>query len=238
MGVGQSRRELEASLIESMISYHMDGLILVAPQLLGVQLARYAKTLPIVVIGHHEPTASAFDTVNSDDQQGAAVAVKAFLDVGIKDISMLSMKVDDPDAANVVTQREIGFIKALQKVGLGRKNSIIRLPWEVRRRPDAINTMLQSRNCPRALFCWSDLDAVHVLDCAKRLGMRVPEDLAVIGYDNSSVAALSPINLTSIDQSGNRLGELAAEALISRISGRKIASHVLVEPTLVVRATS
>ncbi len=235
LAVGQSNMKLEAKLIESMIDYRMDGLILVAPQLQGSQLARFAKQIPMVVIGHHEATASAFDTVNSDDQEGAAMAVHAFAERKIKDIAMLSQQIDDPQAANVVTQREWGYMKAMQKAGLAGQGRILRVAYDSQHRPAKIRELLQMRNRPRAIFCWSDLDAIHVIDAAKQLKLRVPEELAIIGYDNSSVAALAPINLASIDQSGKRLGSLASERLLSRIAGRTTASHVLVEPSLVIR---
>ena len=64
-----------------------------------------------------------------------------------------------------------------------------------------------------------------------------PDDLSVVGYDNSSIAALQSVNLASIDQSGARIGALAAETLQSRIDGRSEARHLLIEPMLVVRGS-
>jgi LacI family transcriptional regulator len=235
MGVGQSKASIESSLIESMMSYRMDGLILVAPQLHGKELERFAKQVPIVVVGHHEATATAFDTINGDDQEGAAMAVRAFVERRYRDIAMLAPQFDDPEENNVEAQREIGFIKAMKRAGLNPR--ICAMSGEALARPAEIFSLLQGKDRPRALFSWSDLDAVHVLDAAKRLGLRVPEDIAVIGYDNSAPAALAPISLSSIDQSGNRLGSLAAERLLSRIGGRTVASHVLIEPSLVARSS-
>jgi len=237
LGVGQSDMKLEAKLIESMIDYRMDGLILVAPQLQGSQLAKFAKQIPMVIIGHHEATASTFDTVNSDDQEGAAVAVRAFVEAGIKDIAMLSIVLDDPNDANVITQRELGYKQAMQKAGIASHSRILRVAYDNQRRPKAVLELLQQRHRPRAVFCWSDLDAVHVIDAAKQLKLRVPQDIAVIGYDNSSVAGLATVNLSSIDQSGKRLGSLAAERLLTRIEGRSLSSHVLLEPSLRTRGS-
>ena len=235
IGVGQSKTTLEASFLESMIAHQMDGLILVSPQMRGAELARYAKQIPMMVIGHHEATAAEFDTLNSDDQEGAAIAVRSFVQAGHRDIGMLSLDIDDPLLANVVSQREIGFRKAMQRAGLASEAKITRLSFDHRKRPQEVEQFLKSKNRPRALFCWSDIDAVHVLDSAKVLGLKVPDDLTVIGYDNSSMASLSAVNLASIDQSGHRLGSLAAEKLLSRVAGRNSASHALIEPTLVER---
>jgi LacI family transcriptional regulator len=77
-----------------------------------------------------------------------------------------------------------------------------------------------------------------LLNLARSRSIKVPEQLAIIGYDNSPIAALPLIGLTSIDQSGKKLGKLAAEALLSRIGGRTAAHHILVEPTLVSRSST
>jgi LacI family transcriptional regulator len=237
MGMGESQMPLEASLIESMIDFNMDGLILVAPQMGSELLVKYAKQIPMVVIGHHEATATHFDTVNSDDQEGAAIAVRAFLEHGLTDIGMLSRIVGGPVEANVVHQREIGFRKALVKAGLPTENRVSQISRYVFRKTNEVEDYLLSGQAPRAVFCWSDIDGINLINYAKINNIRVPEDIAIIGYDNTNVAALDPINLASIDQSGRRIGSLATETLLSRIAGRTNASHLLIEPTLVKRSS-
>jgi LacI family transcriptional regulator len=237
MGLGESQMPLEASLVESMIDFNMDGLILVAPQM-GVELLdKYARQIPMVVIGHHEPTAMHFDTVNSDDQEGAAIAVRAFIDRGMTDIGMLSRVVGGPVENNVVHQREIGFHKALAKAGLPAEGRVWQNSRYVFRKTDEVENYLMSGRAPRAVFCWSDIDGISLVNYAIKNNIRVPEDIAIIGYDNTNVAALTPINLASIDQSGRRIGSLATETLLSRIAGRTNASHLLIEPTLVERSS-
>ena len=95
--------------------------------------------------------------------------------------------------------------------------------------------LLTAKNRPRALFCWSDLDAVDLLSHARQLGIRVPQDLAIIAYDNSSIAALPLVDLASIDQSGPLQGQQAAKAILSRIEGRTTPHHILLDPKLVSR---
>jgi LacI family transcriptional regulator len=237
-GVGQSKISMEVSLVESMISHQMDGLLLVAPQLHGDDLARYAKQIPMVVIGHHEPTAEEFDTVNSDDQDGAAVAVRALIENGFIDIAMLSLARDEQDIYNVDSQRELGYREAMSTAGLERYVRVLRVPWDVEQRLYAIEQHLSSTNRPRAVFCWSDIDAIRVLEAAAVLGLRVPHDLAVIGYDNSHIARMRFVDLASIDQRGTSIGRLAADSLISRIRGRTSALHQLTKPFLVSRKTA
>ena len=238
IGVGHSATVLEASLIEAMIDNRMDGLILVAPIMTGEALARFARQIPIVAIGHHEASATAFDTVNGDDQKGVALAVAALCAAGHTDIAMLSYHDDKATPANIIYQRERAYLAAMQAQGLASHAQVLHLNRVGQTEFTAIADFLALPNRPRAVFVWSDLDAILLINSAKMAGIRVPQDLAIIGYDNSRIAALPLINLTSIDQSGPGLGALATETLMSRIAGRTDALHHLIEPKLVQRTSS
>lgn len=236
VGVGAARERREAQLIEQMIDNRMDGLILVASQISGAAIERYARQIPIVLVGHHEPTAETFDTINSDDRRGAAMAVRALAAQGHRDIAMVAMEGGEDHRTDVAPQRELGYRAAMAELGLGDSSRVLHLPMpEGPERDKAMAAILHAPNRPRAIFCWSDLDAIPLLNLAATMGLRVPEDLAIVGYDNSPVAALPMIGLSSVDQDGRRLGRLAAEALFTRMNGRKVAEHILVEPRLVSR---
>lgn len=235
VGVGAARARTEVTLIEQMIDNRMDGLILVASQISGATLEHYARQIPIVVVGHHEPAAQGYDTINNDDQLGARLSVQAFLDRGYRDIAYLTQSDQEDHLADVAPQREIGYRAAMAAAGLTPR--VLVLPNYGARRDENIREILTAANRPRAIFCWSDLDAIPVLSEAFRLGLRIPADLALIGYDNSPTAGLAMVNLTSVDQNGPRLGKLAAEALFTRMNGRTGAEHILIEPRLIPRGS-
>ena len=231
VGVGAAREGREAQLIEQMIDNRMDGLILVASQISGQTLDRYARQIPTVVVGHHEPTAQSFDTINSDDFQGAQMVVRAFVELGHRDIAMLAMDRHKDHAADVSPQREDGYLAAMKAAGLTPR--VLRMPPSNVPREEALRAVLADP--PRALFCWSDLDAVLLVNMAHEMGIRVPEDMAIVGYDDSPVAGLPLISLASVDQDGRRMGQMAAQALLARINGRQVAEHRLITPNLVRR---
>jgi LacI family transcriptional regulator len=237
VGIGQSNMPLEASLIESMIDYHMDGLILVAPQLMGEDLAKFARQIPIVALAHHEPSSEAYDTVNADDQLGARLATQALLGRGGRPPVMISLGGTSVAASNVVRQREKGYLAAMAEAGLADAARIIYLPFSTLDDGASVRALLTEPDRPTALFCWSDIHAVIVVNQAKAMGLRVPQDIAIVGYDNSSVAALPLIDLASIDQAGRKQGALAAQILLSRIQGRQVPNHFLLEPALVRRSS-
>jgi LacI family transcriptional regulator len=242
IGVGQAQISLETSLIDLMIDHKMDGVILIAPRLPTGVISKFASQVPIVTIGHHAPEATAYDTVNADDQKGAEIAVEALAAEGFDDIGMLTLRPIAGYKGSVVEQREIGYRNAMTRLGLGKHIRLFEIPMQQieggeAARQAAINDFLRLPNRPRAVFCWSDLDAILVLAGAKTLGIEVPGELALIGYDNSPVAAYPMLDLASIDQAGGTLGQLATRALLTRIAGRSEASHVKVEPHLIRRGS-
>jgi LacI family transcriptional regulator len=237
VGVGAARNPTEVKLIEQMIDNRMDGLILVASQITGKTLEHFARQIPTVVIGHHATEAVGYDTVNNDDRMGAGLVVRACVDRGFRDIGFLTMPNLEAQQANVAPQREIGYRAAMAEAGLADRIRIFTMPPGRAERQAEMQRLLTAPDRPRALFCWSDLDAIPVLSEAVRLGVRIPDDLAVVGYDNSLVAGLSMVDLASVDQDGQRLGRLAADALFSRMKGRTAVEHLVIEPRLIVRGS-
>jgi LacI family transcriptional regulator len=235
IGVGRAMEPLETGLIDSMIDYRMDGLILIAPRLGPETLARYAPQIPFVNIGHHEPAATGFDTVNSDDRTGARAVVEAFLARGHRDIGMLSLDLQTTHRSNVSDIREDGYLAAMAAAGLSDRARIDRMHLDPLPRDDELRAWLTAPGRPRAVFCWSDLHGVQLVNLAAEMGINVPGDLAVASYDNSRTAALPLVGLSSVDQSGTAMGATAADLLLSRIGGRTVAMHALVPPTLMLR---
>jgi LacI family transcriptional regulator len=236
IGIGRSASSIEASMIESMIDNRMDGVLIIAPRIPGKILELYARQIPIVVIAHHEPHAQTYDTVNSDDHGGACLAVETALQCGYRDIAMLGYELADSPPTIVAVQREKGYLDGMKAAGL--EGRIIRLPSVGADRGAAINDFLALKDRPRAVFVWSDLDAVPLINAARMSGVRVPEDLAIIGYDNSPVAAIPLVGLTSVDQNAAALGRTAAETLLGRIDGRGEARHLLIEPHVKMRGST
>jgi DNA-binding LacI/PurR family transcriptional regulator len=94
------------------------------------------------------------------------------------------------------------------------------------------------RGCT-AVFAGNDLMALGALDVIAGRGWSVPGDVSLVGYDNTYVAALQHIALTTVDQHAARLGELAVSLLVERLErGRRHARHEVLSPTLVVRRTT
>ena len=238
LGVSDSARTKERALIDNMIDRRMDGLMIIGPRLLPEEVARIAEQIPIVLIAYHSKEEQRFDTVNNDDQLGATLVVQHLVAAGYKNIAYLAQEIEGPVEAMVTTQREAGFRKAMQQAGLSSHLQVVSAPQTSRELQNIVRHLLESRNRPEAIFCWTDFVALEVLSVARELGLKVPGDLAVVGYDNTAWCDLAQNALTSIDQSGQVLGLQAARLLIERIKGRENAEHYVIAPRLVARNSS
>ena len=238
LGVSDSARTMERALVDNMIDRRMDGLIIIGPRMPREEVARITEQVPVVLIGYHSDEQRHFDTVNNDDQLGAALVVQHLVASGYKHIAYISQALDDPEQMMVTTHREIGFRRAMQQEGLSRYLQVVPAPQTSRELQTIARHLLQSRSRPEAIFCWTDFVALEVLSVAHDLGLSVPGDLAVVGYDNTGYCDLAQNSLTSIDQSGQVLGLQAARLLIERIKGREQSEHFVVTPRLVARNSS
>jgi len=239
IGLGQSELSIESSLIESMMDSNVDGLILIAPRLSDSALEKYAKQIPMAVVGHIENTATSFDTINGDDFLGAKLATRALIETGIKNIQMISQPLREFNKVDLNQERERGFLHALTEAN--HNNVTEDLIFRVSNNEDELKKelalFLNEQTLPCAIFCWSDTHAIPLLDeCVKR--QLIPQqDVFIIGYDNTPLSSFAMVNLSSIDQQAEKQGELAANALLERIKGRDTAKHLQVEPTLVSRCS-
>ncbi len=239
MAVRPPAHRTEQALIETMLDHKIDGFVLIAPIIGHDELWKLTTTVPIVMLGRHE-TGGAFDTVNNDDEEGAFLAVSHLIGQGHRRIAFFSFEPPEDSAVNPVVYRQRGYIRAMQANGLDNYLQIIKTRSGGSDQEDRqlARHVLGAPSRPTAMFCWHDTVAINVMAEAQEMGLRVPQDLAVVGYDNFHLSALPQIALTSVDQDPHGLGAAAAEQLIERIEGRTDPVHHVTKPTLVVRRSS
>lgn len=235
LGTSQSNSPVEEALVEAMIDRQMDGIIMIGTTEDHDRLAGIAKQKPLVTIGHHAQTSQVFDTVNNDDQLGARLVVKHLLANGFRNVAMLSLS---STTSTILSERELGYRREMIEQGVGENINIIRAPQTLREVQIAARRLLEGPNKPEALFCWTDFIALEVISVATELGLRIPDDLAIVGYDNTMYCDFAQNGLTSVDQSGELLGLQSARLVIERIRGRSEAEHFVVTPRVVARSSS
>lgn len=219
----------ERRAIESFLELRVDAVIVVGSQAPHGVLSDAAKRVPVVSVAAVVP---GVDVIVSDDELGGVRVVEHLIDLGHRDIVHL----DGGDGGGA-TRRRLGYTGAMEVAGLTPR--VIRGEYTEAAGMDGVELMLTERTLPTAIFAANDLVALGVID---RLGddqLRVPTDVSVVGYDNTSLAGLRHIGLTTINQPRYEMGAAAIGCVLDRLDGgrREAVTHV-VEPELIVRSTT
>jgi DNA-binding LacI/PurR family transcriptional regulator len=220
-------------------SQRTDGLIFVSlPPPSVVLPALNESAVPVVFIDVHTPAIAQLPRVTGDDVAGGALAARHLLSLGHRHIAFVGDALEDPFGFTSSRDRELGLVQELRSAGI-----TVRPEWighgahgryEAR---DLARRMLTGTPRPTAIFTASDTQALGVIAAARELGLHVPDDLSVIGYDD--VEAADYVGLTTIRQQLFESGRQGAEILLAEIDHRSEQPAVaLLTPELAVRATT
>lgn len=225
----------------------VDGLVAVGTLPDTAALAEAAGRLPTVVAGTHDPRLPRVDTIANDDERGARLATEHLIGLGHRRIAHIA------GLGGVGALRQRGFEAAMRAHGLsdgavtapsdgteeGGYRAAVRLLGSTRSGAAAGGTGDRERRRPTAVFAYNDITAVGVLSAAQELGLHVPRDLSLVGCDNTYLARIRHLWLTTVDNTSHDVGRRAAQCLLGRMEhpGRP-AGHQLVEPSLEVRGST
>jgi LacI family transcriptional regulator len=240
LGPGCNGEDAEARITDAMIDRSMDGVVLIAPISSRSRLEHIAGHVPTVIVGRHG-TSPAYDVVTDDDFAGATLVVDHLVDLGHRRIAHIDHHETDPtrlvEMPNAV--RAEGYRQAMRARGLADEIDIVATSYTQEGGYRGARELLERRERPTAIFAGADFVAMGVLEALAEAGVRVPDDISLAGYDNTTFAAFAPISLTSVDQAGHQIGVNAARLLLDRIADRHTPSaHVKLAPKLVVRGST
>jgi DNA-binding LacI/PurR family transcriptional regulator len=231
IGTGRRQAAGERRAVEAFFEHRADGLVLVSPRLPEAEILAVGRTTPTVVVAR-PIRASHLDSVTTDDLAGGKLAVRHLAELGHVRIA----HVDGGRGAGS-SARRTGYLREMTRRGLEPR--VVAGEFTEAAGVRAAERLLASRDLPTAIFAANDLVAAGALDRLEDEGLRIPEDVSIVGYDNTFLAALHHMSLTTIDQPRPELGRLGLSSLVERIDGvRSEAVHLQLTPSLVVRATT
>lgn len=217
-------------------SNRTDGVLLVSLPPTSENLQALATgPVPVVLIDVHGAVTEGLPVVRGDDVAGGAIAARYLYTLGHRSIGFVADAFENPYGFTSSRDRYTGFSEAL--AGLGVEVEAALGAHGSRTARDLALRLLTGPRPPTAIFAASDTQALGVLSAARDLGLAVPTELTVVGYDDIPIA--EPIGLTTIRQHLFESGRAGAELLLAEIGQRSAVPPVVsLQPELVVRATS
>ncbi len=231
LAVGTDDGTMDGNALDGLAQSRVDVVIATGLLLPDSQVRSFNRHTPLVSVARQ---IDGVDSVASGNTPGARLAVEHLIGLGHREIVFLANPQTDG-----YTGRQAGYVDTMTRAGLS--------PWIVgsqySRRRAALDIApvlaLPEGQRPTAVFAHNDQAALGVLDAMATLGLRAPQDVSVVGYDNSQVSQAPGTQLTTVDIHGEQLGRRAALLALRRLEEPTAppASYVS-QPSLVVRSTT
>ena len=208
----------------------IDGAVLVTPTVVDVNYGA-----PIVAIDPHTGQ-SGLPTIDSDNLRGGQLATAHLLGLGHRRIAMLSGR-PDLESSRL---REQGYRQAMAAAGVPVREDLVMVGgYDAQASAECTRTLLTSADPPTAIFAANDVSAIAAIQAAVGLGLRVPADLSVVGFDNIPESALCAPPLTTVNQPIRQMGERSIQLLLRLMRGDHVeATHITLQTDLVVRQSA
>src|ERR671921_1061588 len=226
---GRDERRAVASLLQD----RCEALVLLGPSLPTSYLAEISATIPVVVVAR-TVRHRGVDVVRTDDAAGLHQAVDHLVELGHSRIAHV-----DGGRAPGAAERRRGYREALDRHGLAPLAEVVPGGLTEDEGAAAARALLGAESRPTAVTVFNDRCATGVLDVLRGAGVSVPHGMSVVGFDDSRLARLSHISLSTVAQDTDQITTLAIARAIDRIEGTPVPERELViPPHLVVRATT
>jgi DNA-binding LacI/PurR family transcriptional regulator len=229
---GRRSAAFESRAIDTFLASRVDGIIVTGCRLPTARLTAVASEVPVVSVGR-TLRASKVGTVCTDDALGARLAVRHLYSLGHRHITHIDGGVGAGSAP-----RRAGYVAAMRELGLADRSEVLAGDFTEQAGASAVAHMLRGGRPPTAIFAANDLSAIGAIDELERRGFDVPGRVSVIGYDNTALASLNHIGLSTIDQPRLSMGAAAAAMLFATLTEQLRLHDVSMAPHLVVRATT
>ena len=172
--------------------------------------------------------------VSIDDTAAARTATSYLISTGHTKIALINCNAD----YRLSKHRERGYVQAMTEAGIPvRENWILRMSTVNYFTVHAyIRQLLEPEDRPNAIFACCDIYGMAAINAAQQLGLRVPEDLSVIGFDNTNISSMTNPTLTTVAQPISQIGSQTCELLIAKIrTHQPVNQHIILDTELIIR---
>ncbi len=232
--------EKEAKIAHTLFANRVDGLILS----LGMETKSFEhlklftdRKVPLVLFDRITEKIDAHKII-VDDFGGAYRATKHLIEIGARKIAHIG----GPQTINIYKSRQEGFIAALNDAGLKTDKSLIFNGTMTRNDGvEALKTLRKNNKLPDAVFCANDTTALGIIIYLKEIGIKLPDEIAIVGFSNEPFSEVVTPSISTIKQPGFLMGQKAAELVISQINNETSGTNfkTITMPTqLIIRNSS
>ncbi len=212
----------------------VDGLIIAGKCKKELLDRFYSQNAPMVLV-NSEARGHDMVSITADDYQGTVMAVEHLIDQGHTKIGLVSGNL----YSYISTIRRKAFFETMRKYDIPiQQEYILSTEADINSSLKNVKELLQLKDPPTALFCMNDVIAVGAIKAVIRWGLKVPEDMAIIGFDNSNICTFIEPELTSISIDTQKMGALSVNALDRIISGKPIENRRICLETMLVKRSS
>jgi LacI family transcriptional regulator len=229
-GAGAS---LTSAFVDEAIQRRVDGVVVAVSNVEDELLRLQRAGIAVVAVGSGL-SGLPIDWVSADDELIGTDATRHLFERGYRRIATIS----GPPASEPGGGRLAGYVKAVNAFGETPDPALCEVAdWTREGGEAALYRLLDQDDPPRAVFCANDLMAIGAMDAALESGLRVPQDLAIVGVDDIDAAGLVRPALSTIRVPAEEIGRAAGELLLHRIADGSARSHrhVLVQHKLIAR---
>jgi DNA-binding LacI/PurR family transcriptional regulator len=232
--VGSDDAEAEQTELEKLLEFRVEGMIALGHRLPVNAGQVIGPGFPAVIVSSEHPEVAHLASIANDDVDGARLAVDHLVSLGHVRIAHVT-----GGSNEVAMRRRLGYEQAMRAHGLGEQIRCFEGAFSELGGHAGMRRALREDPSPTAVFVCSDYAAIGAISAALEHGLRIPEDVSVIGYDGTRMSAMPTIALTTIAQPIADMGIRAAAMLAERLDeGSDMPASTLLPPRLVVRATT
>ncbi|MTH46966.1 DNA-binding transcriptional regulator CytR [Intestinirhabdus alba] len=230
------QNQQEKTFINLIIARQIDGMVLLSSRLPFDASVEEQRNLPPMVMSNEFAPGLQLPTVHIDNLTAAFNAMNYLLELGHRRIGCIA----GPEEMPLCHYRLQGYVQALRRSGFSvDPHYIARGDFTFEAGGNALMQLLELPQPPTAIFCHSDVMALGALSCAKRQGLKVPDDLSIVGFDNIALAEFCDPPLTTVAQPRFEIGREAMLLLLDQMRGQNVTGGSrLMECELIVRGST